>query len=108
MSLMRMKRKKNKKSVTNEVKSLVLIVGDYHKHKQEVELHQSQNASFTPAADSAHTSVKAKYNNCQRLTPLPLPEFSGDYLLWPSFADRFTVVVHRNKNLTDVQRLDYL
>ena len=44
----------------------------------------------------------------QSLPKIPLPKFSGKYQEWPPFRDLFRALVHRNKDLTDVERLQYL
>lgn len=58
----------------------------------------AHNQSF--AIDHQHTDV--------RLPPIPLPTFSGDYIEWPAYADQFTASVHKNKTLTNANRLTFL
>ncbi|XP_076301510.1 uncharacterized protein LOC143219381 [Lasioglossum baleicum] len=39
---------------------------------------------------------------------MPLPQFSGEYVDWPSFKDRFLSMIDRKKGLTEVDKLHYL
>lgn len=43
-----------------------------------------------------------------KLPRLSLPIFSGDYKEWNSFSDLFSCTVHKNSQLTNVQKLQYL
>lgn len=43
-----------------------------------------------------------------RLQPMQLPEFDGSYAQWPSFRDLFRSLIHKNEELSNVQRLYYL
>jgi len=43
-----------------------------------------------------------------RLPPISLPEFDGDYKQWLIYRDTFDTFVHRNRDLTNIQRLHYL
>jgi hypothetical protein len=42
------------------------------------------------------------------LPKLSLPVFSGDILEWQSFLDAFDSSVHKNPNLTEDQKFNYL
>ncbi|XP_076301767.1 uncharacterized protein LOC143219790 [Lasioglossum baleicum] len=39
---------------------------------------------------------------------MPLPQFSGEYVDWPSFKDRFLSMIDQKKGLTEVDKLHYL
>eukprot|EP00102_Acyrthosiphon_pisum_P006100 XP_001951644.2 PREDICTED: WD and tetratricopeptide repeats protein 1-like [Acyrthosiphon pisum] len=43
-----------------------------------------------------------------KLSPLKIPEFSGNYKDWSAFKDIFTIMVHSNENVPEVQKLFYL
>ena len=37
-----------------------------------------------------------------------LPEFSGEITLWPSFWDNFRAAIHENRQLSNIDRFNYL
>jgi hypothetical protein len=43
-----------------------------------------------------------------KLAPLKLMQFSGDHTQWPTFWDLFYALIHKEPNLTDVEKLAYL
>lgn len=43
-----------------------------------------------------------------RLPQITLPTFSGEYECWVEFHDAFDNIIHKNDNLTDVQKFYYL
>jgi hypothetical protein len=43
-----------------------------------------------------------------KLAPLHLMEFSGDHTQWPAYWDLFYALIHKEPNLTDVEKLAYL
>src|SRR5712671_7524228 len=43
-----------------------------------------------------------------KLPKIELPVFSGKYTEWTSFNDLFTTLVHNNKNISEVEKLQYL
>lgn len=43
-----------------------------------------------------------------RVPRVAVPEFSGDYLEWPSFRDLFVSLVGQNPKIPNVQKLSYL
>ena len=42
------------------------------------------------------------------LPKITLNEFSGDLLEWTSFWDSFEAAIHRNRGITDVDKMNYL
>lgn len=63
--------------------------------KQElepVEPPHSQSSSATPG----------------NLPELSLPTFKGDYLAWPAYSELFTALISSSKQLTDIEKLQYL
>jgi hypothetical protein len=43
-----------------------------------------------------------------KLAPLKLMQFSGDHTQWPTFWDLFYALIHKEPNLTEVEKLAYL
>uniref|UniRef100_A0A1B0DIL1 Uncharacterized protein n=1 Tax=Phlebotomus papatasi TaxID=29031 RepID=A0A1B0DIL1_PHLPP len=43
-----------------------------------------------------------------KLPTLEVPDFSGDRTQWPNFKGMFLSIVHNNRRLSDIQRLQYL
>ena len=77
---------------------------DYvHRFVQRKTRHSSQESSF--AAGS--TTISRNIENIN-LPKLDLPSFSGDYLDWISFYDRFKGAVIDNDQLTNSLRSQYL
>ena len=77
---------------------------DYvHRFVQRKTRHSSQESSF--AAGS--TTISRNIQNIN-LPKLDLPSFSGNYLDWISFYDRFKGAVIDNDQLTNSLRLQYL
>ena len=67
-------------------------------------IERSQNQSLQPTASNASTSSI----QFQRLPKLTLPTFSGDLFEWQPFCDSFESSVHLNRNLSDIQKFNYL
>lgn len=47
-------------------------------------------------------------NNNLHLPKIPLPEFSGNLLHWPTFKDKFLTLIHQNFSLSAIEKLHYL
>lgn len=62
----------------------------------------SQSVSPSCAGKNSNESCNIK------LPKISLPMFSGQYLEWITFRDLFVSLIHCNKSLDDVQRLQYL
>lgn len=43
-----------------------------------------------------------------RLPDIPLPTFEGDYRSWPNFRDRFSALVDKRHNLSNIDKMYYL
>ncbi|XP_063617952.1 uncharacterized protein LOC134790896 [Cydia splendana] len=71
------------------------------------------NASI-PGKSTESTTVGNKSDIGQgksvmvKLPKISIPTFSGDYSEWTSFRDLFKSLIHKNKDLDDVQKLHYL
>ena len=51
-------------------------------------------------------SVAAK--KCAKLPKLEIPRFDGNMLGWQSFWEQFEIIVHKDDELTNPERLVYL
>ncbi|XP_037297855.1 uncharacterized protein LOC119190306 [Manduca sexta] len=60
------------------------------------------------SSQNASSQLEELSDSEVKLPRLNLPTFSGAYEDWQSFEDTFTVVVHNNKKLKNVQKLFYL
>ncbi|XP_075253161.1 uncharacterized protein LOC142344962 [Convolutriloba macropyga] len=78
-------------------------IDSVHRFVQRKTRHSSQESSF--AAGSTTISKNIQNNN---LPTLNLPSFSGNYVDWISFFDRFKGAVIDNDQLTNSLRLQYL
>ena len=65
--------------------------------------HRDKTVSNLSHSSSSVNSVKF-----YRLPKISLPCFNGDILQWQSFWDSYGSTIHKNVNLTDVQRFTYL
>lgn len=43
-----------------------------------------------------------------KLPKISIPTFKGDQKLWPTFFDLFSQLIHQNKNLSNIEKLQYL
>ncbi|CAI6367665.1 unnamed protein product [Macrosiphum euphorbiae] len=65
-------------------------------------------------SNNSNGEVQGSTNSCNhlasivKLAPLKIPEFSGNYKDWSAFKDIFTIMVHSNENVQEVQKLFYL
>ena len=64
------------------------------------QLQQQQQLSIGQLNSSKTTSV--------RLPVLEIPSFGGDKLKWTEFWDTFEASVHKNTNISDIEKLNYL
>ena len=65
----------------------------------------------TPAATATPTPTApavAPYLNKVRLPKLSLPRFAGNVTKWATFWDSYNSTIHRNDDLTDVDKFNYL
>lgn len=63
-------------------------------------LQQQQQLSIGQLNNSKTSSV--------RLPTLEIPSFSGDKLKWSEFWDAFEASIHKNTNISDIEKLNYL
>ena len=64
------------------------------------QLQQQQQISIGQLNSSKTASV--------RLPVLEIPSFGGDKLKWTEFWDTFEASVHKNTNISDIEKLNYL
>ncbi len=83
--------------------------------KAQLELNQSLHTPPNPVTPLVSDSFLASTPFLPRTrftgvkTPvIELPQFNGDYLLWPSFIDRFVGMIDKNDTFSPVHKLDYL
>ncbi|XP_037926631.1 uncharacterized protein LOC119661381 [Hermetia illucens] len=72
--------------------------------RQNIAGYLAAESSQRPAIQEAPDAGE----NVVRLERIKIPSYSGDYTQWAAFHDLFKVVVHDNKNLSGVQKLQYL
>jgi hypothetical protein len=60
------------------------------------------------SVSSNYSPKTCDYNINVKLPEIKIPTFNGKYLEWSSFRDMFTSLIHKNKNLDEVQKLHYL
>lgn len=61
-----------------------------------------------PTNSNASGGSKPNSGVCRALPKISLPKFSGEYQDWPSFRDLFTSMVIFNKDISAVEKLQYL
>jgi len=71
------------------------------------------NVSVEPPAVTVHTTTNERERSPTRRMPIKLkeislPEFSGNRLDWFPFWDMFKANIHKNRELSDVQKFTYL
>ena len=69
--------------------------------------------ALCPSTDPHHTPAPASRTtppsiNKVKLPKLSLPRFGGNLLKWPAFWDSFESAVHKNCDLSDVDKFNYL
>ena len=60
---------------------------------------------LAPYQPSRSTSTASSLG---KLPELALPSFSGDYARWPAYSELFSSLIISRKDLTDIERLQYL
>ncbi|XP_055714179.1 uncharacterized protein LOC129808430 [Phlebotomus papatasi] len=55
-----------------------------------------------------HTSSDNHQRSNNKLPPLTVPDFSGDYTAWKNFKDMFLSIIDKDSKLSQVQKLQYL
>ena len=75
-------------------------------------LTQINKALCPPVADPPHTSATAVTmpftSNKVKLPKPALPRFGWNVLKWPTFWDSYESAVHHNRDLSDVDKFNYL
>ena len=65
----------------------------------------------TPTATSSSTSMSpavTPHINRVKLPKLSLPHFSGNITKWDTFWDSYESAIHKNDDLTDIDKFNYL
>lgn len=73
---------------------------DAFQPQQQQQPNANHNGNHNPNEASKESKVK--------LPKIELPTFSGSYHTWISFKNRFTNLIHDNKSLSNVDKLEYL
>lgn len=61
-----------------------------------------------PLSHMSSTQVERQSTHCINLPKLQLTKFSGEQSQWLDFYNVFTTLVHNNKDLTEVEKFQYL
>lgn len=70
---------------------------------------QSSVPVSTPTSGNGNPSTSGQSSRpFVKLPDIVLPKFSGDYTDWPTFKDLFTSLIHKNQNIDNVAKLQYL
>lgn len=69
-------------------------------------LSACKNQSST--SDTTITPVTKEIRNHTKLPPIQIPTFNGEYKNWSSFKELFTSIIHRDSQLTNIEKLHYL
>ncbi|XP_055841308.1 uncharacterized protein LOC129908667 [Episyrphus balteatus] len=69
---------------------------------QHLDTFSAPNSTIAPNNNTI--SHKPRLN----LQKLALPSFSGSYTKWMDFSDMFNSLIHNNKDLTNIERFQYL
>lgn len=65
--------------------------------------------AVTPVATPAATSTVPSDRGAKvKLPKITLPHFNGSLMKWPTFWDSYESAVHNNKDLSDVDKFNYL
>ncbi|XP_076660069.1 uncharacterized protein LOC143363357 [Halictus rubicundus] len=67
------------------------------------QLRKSSEKATEPNPDEGDSK-----SGSSSLPRLPLPQFNGEYVEWPSFKDRFVSMIEQKKGMSDVDKLHYL
>lgn len=71
-------------------------------------LHPPAVATRPAPLPTVGTPVTPHVSNKVKLPKLALPRFGGSILQWPTFWDSFESAVHKNLDLSDVDKFNYL
>ena len=83
--------------IDTEISFMGSYVGDANSSSDD-EQRQNRLSNSTPV----------ERRNKVNLPKLVVKKFYGDPIYWPEFIDTFTVAIHENTGLTDVERFTYL
>lgn len=78
--------------------------GELEKDREKVDL----NSTLLLLAQNIQGNRNNDDSNNIRIPPIEIAEFKGDYLQWASFRDLFESLIHTNRKLKPVQKLQYL
>uniref|UniRef100_A0A2S2NNC8 Integrase catalytic domain-containing protein n=1 Tax=Schizaphis graminum TaxID=13262 RepID=A0A2S2NNC8_SCHGA len=62
----------------------------------------------TTVPDITLPTVSSSQVSISRLPEIPLPSFDGDIFQWPSFRDKFSIMVDQRPTLSNIDKLHYL
>lgn len=80
----------------------------YMEYKCELKSALSKLNAKPSDQSSTLTATSTVRSSQVKLPKITIPIFSGKYTEWTSFRDLFTSLVHKNKDIDDVQKLHYL
>ena len=63
---------------------------------------------FRYRGDESNNFERKRNQNRVRLPKLEIRKFNGDPTLWPEFSDTFNIAIHKNTDLSDIERFTYL
>ena len=65
--------------------------------------------SSVHTSSTTNSSVSSKPNDSHaKLPKLSIDKFSGEVLSWPGFWDQYSVAIHTNSSLSDIEKFNYL
>ncbi|XP_061728684.1 uncharacterized protein LOC133533676 [Cydia pomonella] len=83
-------------------------------YKSDLKIALNKLNVSIPGKSTESTTIENKSDVNQgksvmvKLPKISIPTFSGNYSEWTSFRDLFTSLIHKNRDLDDVQKLHYL
>ncbi|XP_055906004.1 uncharacterized protein LOC129941403 [Eupeodes corollae] len=69
---------------------------------------QHLDTFLAPNSTIAPNNVTISHKSRVNLQKLALPSFSGSYTKWMDFSDMFNSLIHNNKELTNIEKFQYL
>lgn len=101
----------NKDALTSEYE---VLTDEFHTLSVRIESAISQlKVAEEPKIDTSNLSsfiekCMSRSTNDIRLPRIEVPKFDGDLSKWPEFRELFCTMIHDNKKLNDVQKIQYL
>lgn len=66
------------------------------------------NTILPPVGEISNQSDSMPLNNTVKLPTIQLPTFQGSYEKWLEYHDTFDSLIHKNKQINDIQKFHYL